>query len=107
LHSWFLVDNKNIVLVTGLLILLAPLLLMRRYKEYDFRISFFSSLLTWMIIFNHRAESPTFIIALTGIAMWFFLEPRKRLDVFLMILVFVLTSLSPTDLFPRSWRNEW
>ncbi len=107
LHSWFSVDNKNIVVLSGLLILMTPLLFIKRYKEYDFRISFFSSLLLWIVIFNHRGESPTFVIAVTGAAIWFFSESRKNLDVFLLVLVFVLTCLSPTDLFPRSWRNDW
>jgi hypothetical protein len=61
----------------------------------------------WMLIFNHKAESPTFIIAVTGIAIWFFSAAREKVDVVLMVLVFILTCLSPTDLFPRSWRNDW
>jgi hypothetical protein len=107
LHSWFFADNKNIVLLTGLLILMAPLLFVNRYRKYNFRLSFFSSLLIWIIIFNHRAESPTFIIAVTGAAIWFFLETRTGLDIFLMVLLFILTSLSPTDLFPRTLRNDF
>ncbi len=54
-----------------------------------------------MIIFNHKAESPTFIIAVGGVAIWYIASKRTFLDKTLLFLVFVFTTLSPTDLFPK------
>jgi len=108
LHSWFHTDiNKILVLLIGVLLTLSPLMLIKRYKDYDFRLAFFSSLLIWLVIFNHRGESPTYIIAVTGIAMWFFSGPKNLTDHILMVAAFILTILSATDLFPRSIRTDF
>jgi hypothetical protein len=107
LHSWFLFDSKNLALLIGFFILLAPLLRMRQYGENIFRLYFFASLLIWMIVFNHRGESPTYVIAVAGAAIWFFHDFKNRLDIFLILFLFVLTCLSPTDLFPRLLRTNW
>jgi hypothetical protein len=108
MHSWFQAEfSKNIVLISGLIILLTSFSITRRYKEYDFRLSLFSSLLVWLIIFNPRAESPTYIIATTGIAIWFFSGKRNTLDLVLICFAFILTSLSSTAFFPRSVRTEF
>ena len=106
LHSWFSIEPaKNLIVLFSLPILLSPLLIVRHYKELSFRLLFFSSLLIWMVIFNHRGESPTYIIAITGIAIWFFSGKRNLVDSILVIGALLLTQLSPTDLFPRSFRN--
>jgi hypothetical protein len=108
LHSWFHTQpKKNLVLLVGLIFLCLPLIRINLYKEFNFRLTFFASLLIWMIIFNHRAESPTFIIAMTGIAFWFFTSEKKPVDYSLIIMAFILTSISPTDLFPRSLREHF
>lgn len=108
LHAWFKVDlNKNILLLLGLLLLGLPLLRVRLYKNLNFRLTYFASILIWLIIFNHRAESSTFVIAITGIAFWYFTSKKSNLDIFLVILAFLLTSLSPTDLFPPYLREHF
>jgi uncharacterized membrane protein len=61
-----------------------------------------------MIVFNHKAESPTFIIAMAGAAIWYFssgLSARARGVLILLALVF--TSLSATDVFPNFIQNNF
>ncbi|MBY0434952.1 MAG: DUF2029 domain-containing protein [Cyclobacteriaceae bacterium] len=102
LTSWFdWHPNKNVVVIVGLFLLCLPLVRWKQYAWYDFRITWLSSVLIWVVIFNHKAESPTFIIAATGAAMWYFIKPRTALDLVLIVLLFVFTTLSPTDIFPR------
>ncbi len=108
IHTWFNTDpNKNILFLAGLTILCLPLIRINHYKELSFRINYFASVLIWLIIFNHRGESPTYIIAITGIAIWFFSSPKKIVDMYLVVFAFILTSLSPTDLFPRYLRTHF
>jgi hypothetical protein len=64
-------------------------------------------MLIWVIIFNHKAESATFIIASSGVALWFFSSPKSYLNILLAILVLVFTILSPTDLFPTYLRTHY
>ncbi len=108
LHSWFAIAPNNMfVLAIALMLLLLPLLRISQFKEQTFRHLFLASLLIWVVIFNHKAESPTFIIAMCGVAIWYFSQPRQTLHLALLIFAFVITSLSPTDIFPRFVRKMW
>jgi hypothetical protein len=81
-----------------------------RYKAFSslqFRFYFLASLMIWSTIFNHAAESCSYVIAVTGIAIWYVNEEKNKLNLVLMIFVFVLTILSPTDLFPRFIRTNY
>lgn len=108
LQSWFGFDpGKNIVILAGLILFLIPFLRTRQYQNYSFRLLLLSSLLIWLVIFNHKAESPTFIIAVTGVAIWFVQSRKTILDISLLILCMLLTSFSPTDIFPRLVRDNY
>ena len=58
-------------------------------------------------IFNHMAESPTFVIAATGVAIWFFSQPIKMENLILLIFAFMLTNLATTDVYPVSIRDNY
>lgn len=111
LHSWFHIGiSKNIILVIGIIVFLIPLVKIKNYKDQLFRIFLLSSILIWVVIFNHKAESPTYIIAVSGVALWYFMQKRKIENLVLLLLVLVFTSLSPTDLFPpqlRTYFNDY
>jgi len=59
-----------------------------------------SSILIWIVIFNHKAESPTYILAVTEIAVWLFTQKNNRLNLIFLIFAFIFTELSSTDFFP-------
>jgi hypothetical protein len=108
LHSWFnLHISKELIVLIGAALFLIPLIRVKQYSNYSFRILTLSSVLIWMIIFNHRAESATFIIAMSGMVIWFFSHKRKPIDLILLLLAFVFTSLSPTDIFPRTVKTNF
>jgi hypothetical protein len=66
-----------------------------------------ASVLIWVVIFNHKAESPTFVIALAGAALWYIFSNKQVWEKALLWIVFIFASLSPTDLFPRYLREHW
>lgn len=108
LISWFGFNgSKNLVVLVGLILLLVPLVWVKEYKAFLFRVSFLCSLLIWMVIFNHKAESPTFVIAISGVALWYFLKPTNTFDRVLLLVAFVFTCLSPTDIFPSLIQNQF
>ena len=108
LHSWTGLEfNKLVVVAAGAVIFCIPILRTGQFREERFRLLALCSVLLWIVIFNHKAESPTFIIAMAGISVWFFTGPKNWLNVSLFILAFVLTSLSPTDLFPAFLRKQY
>ena len=108
LKTWFKLDvNKTYVSVVGAILFCIPLLRIKQYGNFTFRMLMLASIMIWVVIFNHRAESPTFIIAITGVALWYYGQQQKPENYVLLVLAFVFTALSPTDLFPRFIRNEW
>jgi len=54
-----------------------------------------------VVIFNHQVESPSFVIAVTGIAVWFASSAPMPLDVALMALTLLIVSVSSTELVPH------
>jgi hypothetical protein len=108
LHTWFGYDpGKQIILIIGVLLFLVPMVRIKEYKNLTFRFLTLTSVLLWVIIFNHKAESPTFIIAMAGIAMWFITSEKNAVNIILFASAFILTSISPTDLFPKFIRDEY
>lgn len=65
-----------------------------------------ASLMIWVVIFNHKAESPTFIIAICGVALWWCTAEKTIGEKILLWATFLLVSLSPTDIFPPAIRRE-
>jgi len=97
------------VLAPAALLILAPLLRFRQYAALHYRLSYLAIVLISVVIFSSSAESSTYIIALPGVALWYLLnrERHPRAALALLLLTFVLTSLSPTDLFPKPLRESY
>ncbi len=108
LQTWFgLQSGKDVLVIVGLFLTMLPFVFVHKFKDLQYRINWFASLLIWLVIFNHKAESPTFIIAFTGIALWLFTTSINKAVLVLAVLAFVFTSLAPTDLFPASIRHSF
>jgi hypothetical protein len=108
LHTWFHVNvPKNLVVAAGAVIFLIPFIKYKLYETFYFRVLIVCSILIWVVIFNHKAESPTFIIAASGAALWYFSKPRKIGDLLLLFSVLLFTVLSPTEIFPRYVRQHF
>lgn len=105
LQTWFgWTPSKTGVTLVGLVILITSVLAAKRTSQSA--LLTLASLLLWVVIFNHKAESPTFVIAACGVAIWYVTSSRSRWETALLIITFILVSLSPTDIFPRMWREQ-
>lgn len=58
-------------------------------------------LMIWVVIFNQAAESPTYVIAVTGAVTVLTLYSHKSVKMVLLVLMIFVTSLCPTDLVPK------
>jgi Glycosyltransferase family 87 len=74
------------VQLAGIAVLLLPLLHRDRWADEKFRRAFLASLLVFVVLFNHQAERPSYIIAATGVAIWFADSPRDRYRLLLVLL---------------------
>jgi hypothetical protein len=103
LQSWFHINPpKTIVTLIGIALFCWPLTRVKRYGDFNFRLLVLCNVLIWVVIFNHKAESSTYIIAMCGVAVWFLTQDATPVNIALGSLAFIFTSLSPTDVFPRS-----
>lgn len=93
----------------GLVIFGLPYLRIGQYRYQAFRYTLLASVLLFVVLYSTGSESSTYIIAFMGVAIWYVSAPWKRSkwDVALMVSAFILTSMSPSDLFPAFIRKEF
>ena len=107
LHSWFGYGGKIYITIAGMLLFLLPLARYRMYGNQVYRMLMVASMLIWVIIFNHKAESPTYIIAVAGVGIWYFARPAMTWRTVLLWLTFIFTILATTDIFPPDIRHHY
>ncbi len=108
LKYWFnVLPSGGMLTGVGVLMFLAPFTQIKKYSNPVFRQLILASLLIWVVLFNHKAESPTFIIAIAGVAIWYFSQPKSSVNLALLISTVLFTQLAPTDLYPSSLRETY
>ena len=97
------------LIVPGLVLFALPYLRFSQYQNMAFRQTLLASVLMFVVLFSTGSESNGYITPFVGVVIWYTAAPwqRTRWDIALMIFVFVLSSLSPSDLFPAYLRKEW
>jgi hypothetical protein len=94
----------GLCLAAGLAVLLLAVPRGAARGRFDERLRFCASLLIWVVVFNPQSESPTYVIAMCGVALWAVTEPPSALRTLLLWGAFLFTGLSTSDLVPRSVR---
>ena len=107
LNSWNISFANSIVLIEGLILFVIPFINMKKYNLYSFRLLALSSVLLWVVLFNHKAESSSYIIAMSGVSVWFFSRKQKTENIILLIFALFLCSLTYLDFFPAVIREEY
>lgn len=97
------------LIVPGIVAFCLPYLRLKQWRNMAFRYAYLASTLMFVVLFSTGSESSTYIIALLGVAVWYVTVPWKRSgwDVALMVFAFILTSMSPSDLFPAYIRKTY
>ena len=97
------------LILGGLIIFGLPYLRIAQYKYKAFRYALLASVLLFVVLFSTGSESSTYIIAFVGVGIWYWSVPWKRSkwDIALMVFAFILTSFSPSDLFPAYLRKDF
>ena len=96
------------ILGTATILYLLPLARISQLKIKKFQLSYLAFLLIGVVIFSSSAESATYVIAMMGVGIWFVVQPEKKYWVLaLVVFAILLTSLSTTDLFPKSIKANY
>jgi hypothetical protein len=102
LRIWFGVSWPTWpVQLLGGVALLSPLVQVPHWGSARFRLLFLASVLMFCVLFNHAAESPSFVIAIAGVAIWFATSSRDRVACTILGVVIVGTVLSSSDAMPE------
>ena len=108
--NWWISTWSDLwLIVPALLYSALPWLRFKQYCSHSFQLMCLALLLIFVNIFSTGAENSSYIISMLGVAIWYVAVPwqRSRLDLCLLVFCFILTSLSPTDLFPPYIRTYW
>ena len=106
----FLLKNLRdiYILGTAAILYVIPLARISQLKNKNFQLSYLAFLLIGVVIFSSSAESATYVIAMMGVGIWFVVQPEKKYWVLaLVVFAILLTSLSTTDLFPKSIKANY
>ena len=96
-------------LLAGVILFATTYLRRSLYKNTAFRLLILASTLIFTVIFSTSSESPTYIIAFVGVAIWFVIQPKPYhwFKIALLVFALLLTSFSPSDIFPKFIREEY
>ena len=95
------------LIVPGIILFGLPYLRIKQFANLDYRFAVLASVLMFVVLFSSGSESSGYIIAFVGVAIWYCKVPwqRSKFDLGLLIFAFIITSLSPSDLFPQYLRD--
>ena len=105
-------QNANVpdlpFLIFGAIVFALPLLRFSQYRSVKFRLQILATALIMVVIFSTGAESPTYIIAVTGIFLWMLMQekPFTKTNIALIVLLLIITGLGLTDAMPQPFRGE-
>lgn len=102
-------DISNLTfLLPGIVVFCLPYLRISQFKTLSFQLMILASTLLFIVLFSSSSESPTFIIAVAGVMIWFVMQKEKSsLIIGLLIFVLILTCFSFSDLFPKFLKDEY
>ncbi len=97
------------LIIPGMVLFALPYLRIDQYKNVAFRQTLLASVMMFIILFSTGSESSGYITPFIGIVIWYTAVPWQRngWDIFLLVFAFILSSMSPSDLFPAYLRKEF
>lgn len=96
------------VLACAAIFYLLPLARLKQLASTTFQLNYLAMLLIGVVIYSSSAESATFIIAITGVGIWFASADKKnKLNIALLIFAILVTTLSTTDFSPKFIKRDY
>ncbi|MDU1889412.1 MAG: glycosyltransferase family 87 protein [Dysgonomonas sp.] len=99
-----------LIIVPGIFLFLLQYINVRYYKDMKFQLGILASTLLFVVLFSTGSEKETYIIALTGVCIWYAIqEDYKARKWAFCILIFTAlwTYLTSSHIFPKSIRVEF
>jgi hypothetical protein len=91
----------------GVVALTAPLVWHRGHDVGNaWRLRYVASLLIFCVLFNHQSEPPSFVIAMTGVGVWFAIAERRWWTWLVLTFTFVSSHLATRGAVPAALRSQ-
>ena len=83
------------LLAPALVLFALPYLRIKQWRNEGFRMTLLASVLLFTVLFSTGSESSSYIIAISGVCVWYFAAPwqRSKADIWLLVFVFMLSSM--------------
>jgi hypothetical protein len=96
-------------LLVGITLFCMPYVRIKQYKAQTFKLMYLASTLIFTVVFSNSSESPTYVIAFLGVAIWFVLQtrPLKPQVIALFVFSILLTTMAPTDFYPQYIKTHY
>ena len=87
-------------LIASAVVLAVLVLRMRDWNDRKLRLHFLGFVMVFCVVFNHRAERQSAVIALCGMVVWYLVSPRSTWRTALFAIVYFLVALTSSSLMP-------
>lgn len=98
-NLWFLIPS----MLLNVIVYFQP----TKWNRIDFQLRILAFVTIYLMLASTGTESPTLIMAFPGVGLWFILGPRNKFRWSLLVGTLIISSFSPTDLFPRIIREKF
>lgn len=99
--------SNLVFLIPGFILFMTPYLRISQFKNLSFQLMILASTLLFLVLFSSGSESPTYIIAVAGVMIWFLMQKTiSKVNVGILIFVMIFTCFAFSDLFPKSIKEE-
>lgn len=98
-NLWFLIPS----MLLNVIVYFQP----TKWNRIDFQLRILAFVTIYLMLASTGTESPTLIMAFPGVGLWFILGPRNKFRWSLLVGTLIISSFSPTDLFPRVIRETF
>ena len=75
---------------------------LRDWNDRTVRLQFLGLVMVFCVVFNHRSERQSAVIAICGMVIWYLASPRAAWRTSLFVIVYALVSLTGTVFIPDS-----
>ncbi len=98
-NMWFLVPS----MLLNMWVYFQP----KKWADTTFQLRILAFVSIYLMLASTGTESPTLVMAMPGLGIWFVLSDQKKWQWGLLILTLLISSFSPTDLFPKFLREAY
>lgn len=91
--------NKLYFIIPGLILLASQYTKIKYFNHLVYQLYILCSVMLFVIVFNTGSESPTYIIGVVPICLWYVLQPKTTFINTVFIIAIFFSSFSYSDLF--------